>query len=215
MLGSQAGFRGVHGRRFAFGQNRGPYHAKARGATVIDLLCEALVPKFRRAKFSRRNPIIGMEMLAPLALIHIAARKFANKSVNLYIDNVTASNTLTRGDFDDPILAATIAAFWRQAERLGLDVWIGRVGSKVNPADLPARNGELPFLITDRVQFKNLFKLLYTTLSNESKWPVSERETFQILHTVGSSPAWCDNSWAKAYDCRNFARTKLNQSLRS
>ena len=80
-----------------------------------------------------------MEMLAPLDLLRKAPRKFTDKRVNLYIDNDTASNTLIRGDFQGPVLAATIGAFWQKAEQLRLDVWIGRVATTANPADLPTR----------------------------------------------------------------------------
>ena len=62
-----------------------------------DLLCEGTVPRFWRLKFSRQNPIIGMEMLARLAHLYTAPHKFTDKRVNLPIDNDAASNTLIRG----------------------------------------------------------------------------------------------------------------------
>ena len=131
---------------------------------MITLFCEAAVPQFWKSKFHRKNPIIGMEMLDPLALIHTAAPKFINKRVNLYIDNDTASNTLIRAGCQDPVLAAMIGQFWKKAEQLGADIWIVRVPSEVNPADLPTRGKDWPFPIMERVQFKNLFRLMCTTL---------------------------------------------------
>ena len=112
---------------------------------------------------------MGMEMLAPLALLHTAASKFINKRVNLYIDNDAASNTLIRGDCQDPALAATIGQFWKKAEQLGADIWIGRVPPKANPADSPTRGQELPFPIAGRVQFKSLFRLMCTSLSKSCR----------------------------------------------
>ena len=72
------------------------------------------------------------------------------------MDNDAASNTLIRGDCADPFLAAMIKAFWKLAENPQLDVWIGRVGSKVNPTDLTARREKLPFELKRRVRFGNL-----------------------------------------------------------
>ena len=43
---------------------------------VINLLVEAVAPRFWISKFSRKNPIIGLEMLAPVALIHTASQLF-------------------------------------------------------------------------------------------------------------------------------------------
>ena len=128
---------------------------------VADLLVVSSTPSARFKLFHKRNPIIGMEMLAPLALLWTAQSFLRHKRINLYIDNDTASNTLIRGDCADAFLAAMIIAFWKLAEELQVDVWIGRVGSPANPADLPTRNKTLPFPIKRSIQFKSLFALLY------------------------------------------------------
>ena len=125
-----------------------------------DLLAVSTTPRFWFKRFHKRNPIIGMEMLAPLALLWAAQSFLRGLRVNLYIDNDTASNTLIRGDCADPFLSAMIKAFWRLAEKLHIDIWIGRVGSKVNPADLPTRHTKLPFPVKRNIEFKGLFTLL-------------------------------------------------------
>ena len=56
-----------------------------------------------------------------------------------------------------------IKDFWKLPDELGVDIWIGRVGSKVNPVDLPTREKHLPFPTRRRVHFKNLFALLMVT----------------------------------------------------
>ena len=99
-------------------------------------------------------------MLAPLAILWTAQSFLRGKRVNLYIGNDTASNTMIRGDCADPFLAAMIKTFWKLAEKLQVDIWISRVGSTVNPADLPTRNKTLPFPIQLNIQFKSLFALL-------------------------------------------------------
>ena len=80
------------------------------------------------------------------------------------MDNDPATNALIRGDCSNPFLAAMICIFWKLVGKLSLDVWIGRVRPKVNPADLPARGSKLPFETPLTAQFKNLYKLLNETL---------------------------------------------------
>ena len=125
-----------------------------------DLLVVSSTPSAWFRLFHRRNPIIGMEMIAPPAFLWTAQSFLRNKRVNLYIDNDTASNTLIRGDCADAFLSAMIKAFWKMAEKRQLDVWISRVGSSVNPADLPARKKTPPSPIKRSIHFKSLFALL-------------------------------------------------------
>ena len=148
---------------------------------LVNLLAEGVAPKFRLSKFNKKNPIIGMEMLAPLAVTHSAPTAFEGKRVNIYIDNDAASNALIRGDCSDPVLAAMIRAFWEKAERLSLDVWIGRVGSAANPADRPARRKKLPFKVLKRVQFNSPFHLICTTLRGEARWPLPSRTFLSLI----------------------------------
>ena len=81
---------------------------------AASLLAEAVTPKFWLSKFNKKNPIIGLEMLAPLAFIHSVPNLFQGKRVNFYIDNDAAADTLIRGDCSVPILASTIRAFWEK-----------------------------------------------------------------------------------------------------
>ena len=125
-----------------------------------DLLAVSQTPSSWFKLFHKRNPIIGMELMAPLAILWTAQSLLMGKRINLYIDNDTASNTLIRGDCADPFLSSMIKAFWRLAEKLQLDIWVGRVGSPVNPADLPTRFKNLPFPVKRSIHFKSLFALL-------------------------------------------------------
>ena len=82
-----------------------------KGQTVADLLLTARAPSAWMARFHKRNPIIGMEMLAPLAFIWNCKHILKKKSLGLYIDNDTASNTLIRGDCADPLFGGDDKAF--------------------------------------------------------------------------------------------------------
>ena len=59
----------------------------------------------------KTNPIIGMEMLAPLALLQAAQSLLRGRSLNLDIDN-KPPNTLTRGDCSGDFLAAALRSFF-------------------------------------------------------------------------------------------------------
>ena len=130
---------------------------------VAELLAEASTPHAWFRRFHRTNPIIGMEMLEPLAFLWTAQNSIRHKRINLYIDNDAASKTLIRGGCADPFLASMIKSCWELAEKLQLDISIGRVGSTVNPADLPTRRKNLPFEIKHRVHLRNLSELLMRT----------------------------------------------------
>ena len=132
------------------------------GVPEATVLAEATTPMFRIRKFNK-NPISGMEMPAPLELIVDAPNLLRNKSGNLYIDSDTALNALIMGDCPDEALSDTIRSFWKKAEHLCLDIWIGRVHSKVNPSEISERNKSSPFVVLRGVHFRGIFKLLYTT----------------------------------------------------
>ena len=130
------------------------------------------VPTFWLKRFNRKNVIFGLEMLAPLAFLWANRHKLAGSSINLYIDNNNnVLTSLARGDSGTDLIAATIALFWRIAEAFSIDIWLGRVASKRNPADLPTRGASLTFRVDERVEFSQLSKLLQLTL----KWvaPIS------------------------------------------
>ena len=124
------------------------------------LLLVSSTPQAWMKKFNRKNPIIGMELLAPLALLWGFPKLLRGKRINLYVDNDTVSNALIRGDCSEAFLAAMVKTFWKLAEELSLDIWVGRVGSKVNPADLPTRHQKLPFKAKLSTHFTGLFALM-------------------------------------------------------
>ena len=49
-----------------------------------------------------------------------------------------------------------VANFWKLARWLGMAVWIGRVRSKLNVADLPTRIPPLPFDVERISEFNRL-----------------------------------------------------------
>ena len=123
-------------------------------------------PRFWTRHFRPKNLIFGLEMLAPLAFVWMIREKLKGSTVNLYIDNNNVITSLIRGDSSCDIISAMVACFWRTAEAYSIDIWVGRVSSKRNPADIPTREALFPFPINKRVEFRELYKLLQMTL----KW---------------------------------------------
>ena len=71
--------------------------AHAPGGPLVELLLEARAPDFRPNQPHRRNQIIEMVMLAPMAVVWANPNKFRSKRVNRYIDKDASSNTPIRG----------------------------------------------------------------------------------------------------------------------
>ena len=55
--------------------------------------------------------------------------------------------SLTRGDTPGDFLAAMVAEFWILCQLHSIDVWIERVRSKLNIADLPTKKVKLPLRV--------------------------------------------------------------------
>ena len=76
------------------------------------------------------------------------------------MDSNNCIASLTRGDTPGDFLAAMVAEFWRLCQLRSIDVWIGRVRSKLNIADLPTKKGKLPLRVGKTEAFPNLLPLL-------------------------------------------------------
>ena len=125
------------------------------------------VPRFWENHFRRENIILGSEMRTFVAFLNSEQKLSHHKRINIYMDNDPAANALIRGDCSNPFLTSMVCIFRKLVGDLSLDVWIGRVGSQVNPADLPTRGAKIPFDAPLTAQFKNLYKLLNGALISQ------------------------------------------------
>ena len=130
------------------------------GAPKIELLTKGKTPKYRIRLFHRTNLIYGLELLALLAFIFMNRNRLRNSSINAYLDNNNALCALIRGDSNTAIIADMVAVFWKVLQKYGIDIWLGRVGSKLNIADHPTRTeSSLPFEVKTSAPYNELFKL--------------------------------------------------------
>ena len=106
---------------------------------AICLLAEAVAPNSWVPKFNK-NPIIGREILAPLALIETESKIPQWRRVNIYADNDASENALIRGFCHDPGLASMIRTFWEKlnnsAWMFGLVAWGPPLTRKISPQDI-------------------------------------------------------------------------------
>ena len=64
---------------------------------VLQLLATAVTPHSWMKKFSAKNPIVGLEMMAPVSPLWTSPDLCLGWGLNLYVDKDKASNTPIRG----------------------------------------------------------------------------------------------------------------------
>lgn len=87
----------------------------------------------------RNNQIQGLEMLAAALGLSTFSKHCESRTTRLWSDNVSAEYSIKKGSarsFDHSTIAHCI---WKQAAQLHTELWISRVPSKENIADLPSR----------------------------------------------------------------------------
>ena len=135
------------------------------GAPLIELLNKGSTPKFWTRLFHRTNLIYGLELLALLGFVFANRRRLRNSSINAYLDNNNALCALIRGDSNTAVIADMVAVFWMVLQKYGIDIWLGRVSSKLNIADHPTRTeSSLPYEVLLSAPYTELFKLAQIVL---------------------------------------------------
>ena len=132
---------------------------KPRSTRAIQLTT-GRAPSAWLRRFNVKNKIFGPELLAPLAFIWSHQDLMRGKACTIYLDSNNALAALLRGDSCDSFVVAMVAFFWKLVQKLGMAVWLGRVKSKLNVADLPTRNLKLPYQIEHTSEFKRFLALL-------------------------------------------------------
>ena len=137
---------------FKGGQSGHPFILRSAAATSPEFCVEA---------FHRTNRIYGLEILALLAFIYMLRFVLKGSCVNCYLYNNNALASLIKGDSNTTIIAAMVAAFWRALQKFNIDIFLGRVSSKLNIADHPTRRKEdLPYGCGILTEFNELFRTL-------------------------------------------------------
>ena len=112
------------------------------------------------SRIHSRNKIYGSDLLAPLAFAWLHSGLLRDSSINLYMGSNNCIASLTRGDTPGDFMGAMVAEFWRLCQLRSIDVWIGRVRSKLNIADIPTKKVKLPLRVGKTEFYHNLLPLL-------------------------------------------------------
>ena len=132
-----------------------------RGAPHILRAAASAAPKYWADAFSNTNLIYGLELLALLAFIYMLRFALKGCSINCYLDNNNSLSALIKGDSNTHVIAAMVATFWRVLQKFNIDIFLGRVSSKLNIADHPTRSkSELPYGFDSLTEFNELFRML-------------------------------------------------------
>ena len=106
-----------------------------------------IIPDSWRARMKERKMQIEVyEAAAAVVAVHTFAPYIAASDVFFFVDNTGAQAALTHGVGGADDVNAIASAFWTQAAAEDLGIWVERVDSESNPADLPSRGLHCDFL---------------------------------------------------------------------
>ena len=103
--------------------------------------------------FRESSQIYGLEFFAILAAIFQLKGILRGRPVTIFRDNESAAQALAKGGANHPPAAAMIAQFWLFPDRYSISIWIERVSSGDNLADLPTRDRNPPIPIRKGMTF--------------------------------------------------------------
>ena len=89
--------------------------------------------------FAPRNPIEQIETAAVLLLMEVFFEELKDTDVRLFVDNIAAQGSLIRGFSRSFSQALLCGAVWTRIARARVGLWVDRVESKANVADIPTR----------------------------------------------------------------------------
>ena len=112
------------------------------------------------AFFQNTSTIFGLELTAAFLAIFTERHRLRGKAVTLYMDNNAALAALVNGDSTATAAFQLIATLWYIVASFDIALWLERVDTALNIADLPTRNRTIPFPILEEKRFPPLSEAL-------------------------------------------------------
>ena len=101
----------------------------------------AVIPEsVKRRWLQRTTQIVPVEMMAAVLALETFADQIRGADVILLIDSEAVEGALVKGYSSREDLCQVISIFWDLAFQLRVRVFIDRVSTDANPADMPSRN---------------------------------------------------------------------------
>jgi hypothetical protein len=109
-----------------------------QGSTVR--YADASVPlEAARRWLQRQQQVALLELLAPVAAIHLWPHILKNQHVILWLDNSNAFSALVKGYSGKLDITELAGTFWINSARLSISWWLDRESSAANMSDGPSR----------------------------------------------------------------------------
>ena len=89
--------------------------------------------------FAPKNPIEQIETAAVLLLLEVFFDELRDTDVRLFVDNIAAQGSLIRGFSRSLSQALLCGAVWSRVAKARVGLWVDRVESEANIADIPTR----------------------------------------------------------------------------
>ena len=87
----------------------------------------------------RTNQIAPVELFAPVLALELLGEKLRGKKVLLFVDSEPVEGALVKGYSALQDMSELTRVFWEEAAKLKALIYIDRVPTDSNPADLPSR----------------------------------------------------------------------------
>ena len=159
-----------------------------RSSPALHTVCSARAPLIWSYFFRHTALIYGLEMLALVLFFEDSADLLRGSCCWVYLDNNNCLAALVRGDSNTGVIAILVARFWQLAQRYNICVWMSRVRSDLNPADLPTRGKSLPFRPRYRRGFRSFRPLSIRCRAELSRLPLHKPLHGRNTRTVRKSP---------------------------
>ena len=137
---------------------------------LLEVLSSAAPPRLATL-FKDSSIIYGLELFALVACFAVWQAVLAGFQVTAYVDNDPASNGLVKGSAPHPIAQNFIRRFWQLTLTRSISVWLERVPSPINWADMPTRYVKLPTETLSEREFPFLDELINMFLAQWSEDP--------------------------------------------
>ena len=106
--------------------------------------------------------------------------------LNLYLDDDASGNALIMSECANPFLDAMEYDFWMIVGELPINIWIGRVGTKVNPDNLPARHAQRPLPVRAEIGLLDPLVFYVEHLNSYSPTPLHATPSSLVTFFVAS-----------------------------
>ena len=95
------------------------------------------VSQNERTQGKHANPIFSLELFTADTALWALGNKARDASILVFVDNDSASQVLTKGGSNHPLISRLVGSSWFLVARESVSIWPVGVCASSNPADAP------------------------------------------------------------------------------